>query len=43
MGGINAMTQYQEFFGYKETGASTGIGMCTHFTPVFLLSFDCWS
>ncbi|KAI0692185.1 general substrate transporter [Cerioporus squamosus] len=25
MGGINAMTQYQEFFGYKETGASTGI------------------
>ena len=26
MGGINAMTQYQEYFGYKEVGASTGIG-----------------
>ncbi len=26
MGGINAMTQYQDFFGYKEVGASTGIG-----------------
>ena len=26
MGGINAMPQYSNFFGYKEVGASTGIG-----------------
>ncbi len=25
MGGINAMPQYLDFFGYKEVGASTGI------------------
>ena len=29
MGGINAMQQYLDFFHYKQTGASTGIGTAT--------------
>ena len=41
MGGINAMTQYQEYFGYKEVGASTGIGEYSlyHLLPYRHLSY----